>query len=384
MEIHNTHHHISFTKRWTLSDKTLYNLGYCDSLIQVLSKIPILPDFHSQLLTISLRKGALATTAIEGNTLTEQDLENIDKGQNLPPSKEYLQIEVQNILNAFNDILKNKVRDGISHIITPQLIKDFHFLVGKDIGETFDSEPGKFRLRNVVVGNYKAPGYEEVDSMMDNLCRWLKKEFHFEHGQTFSESMIQAMVTHVYIAWIHPFSDGNGRSARLLEFYILMRAGLPDIASHILSNFYNETRAKYYLELQTASKNNDLTGFIDYAVQGFKDGLENTLNIIQENLLKISWEQYIYDYFETEKQLRGKGAAAIKRKRGLLLQLQTDNYLSINEILKSNSEIQFLYTHYKANTLKRDLKDLVTKDLVISENNKYKGNILLLRSRMPK
>jgi len=41
---------------------------------------------------------------------------------------------------------------------------------------------------------------------------------------------------------IHPFGDSNGRTARLIEFYILLRAGLPDMVSHILSNHYNDTR----------------------------------------------------------------------------------------------------------------------------------------------
>ncbi|NJN71060.1 MAG: hypothetical protein HC801_12855, partial [Nitrospira sp.] len=84
-------------------------------------------------------------------------------------------------------------------------------------------------------------------SLFDRFCEWLKKEFCFDSGsQSFEDAVIQAIVTHVYLEWIHPFGDGNGRTGRLLEFYILLRAGNPDISSHILSNFYNETRAEYY------------------------------------------------------------------------------------------------------------------------------------------
>ena len=67
--------------------------------------------------------------------------------------------------------------------------------------------------------------------------------------QSFQDPVIQAIVAHVYIAMIHPFGDGNGRTARLIEFYILLRAGLPDMASHILSNHYNDTRQEYYRRL---------------------------------------------------------------------------------------------------------------------------------------
>ena len=77
--------------------------------------------------------------------------------------------------------------------------------------------------------------------------------------------------THVYIAMIHSFGDGNGRTVRLIEFYILLRAGLPDIASHILSNHYNDTRQEYYRQIDLCIRERDLSGFVRYVVQGFRD-----------------------------------------------------------------------------------------------------------------
>ncbi len=129
-----------------------------------------------------------------------------------------------------------------------------------------------------------------------SFCEFLKNEFKFESGNnTFIDVIIEAIVAHVYIEWIHPFGDGNGRTGRLVEFYILLRGGLPDIALHILSNHYNFTRNEYYRQLQKSSESRNLTEFIRYAIVGLRDGLEKTLSTIQQCQIEITWMKFIYD-----------------------------------------------------------------------------------------
>lgn len=100
---------------------------------------------------------------------------------------------------------------------------------------------------------------------------------------------------------IHPFGDGNGRTARLIEFTILLRAGLPDMASHILSNHYNDTRQEYYRRLDLCVRERELSGFVRYAVLGFRDGLKGVFDIVQANLLEMSWHKFIYDTLDSKK-----------------------------------------------------------------------------------
>src|SRR5262249_51716473 len=159
------------------------------------------------------------------------------------------EIEVKNVIDALNHLFREVVKDNKGAVITPDLICEFHRMIGKDLGEQFDAIPGRFREDIRVVGAYRAPDWPDVKSLMQELCDWLYKEFHYEKGQDFSDIIIQAIVSHVFLEWIHPFGDGNGRTGRLLEFYVLLRGGLPSIASHILSNYYNETRPEYYRQL---------------------------------------------------------------------------------------------------------------------------------------
>src|SRR4051812_15186952 len=89
--------HIQFRTQWVLSATTMYELGQCHAIMTAIANIPIMPEQHAALLNLSLTKGAQATTAIEGNTLTEEDIEKIRKGleTSLPPSKQYLEREVR-------------------------------------------------------------------------------------------------------------------------------------------------------------------------------------------------------------------------------------------------------------------------------------------------
>ncbi len=77
-----------------------------------------MPQYYDQLILPALRKGAKATTAIEGNTLSEEEIAKLQEGQKLPPSKEYQEIEVKNIPDAFNELLIETNYDNKEQLIT--------------------------------------------------------------------------------------------------------------------------------------------------------------------------------------------------------------------------------------------------------------------------
>jgi len=377
--------HIIFQKNWRLQEETIFMLGQCESIIQAISSAPVKPEYRQQMLTVSLRKGARATTAIEGNTLSEAEVSRIDEGENLPPSKEYLQVEVMNVIDALNQIRTEAIREDKTFILSMELIERFNYFTGKNLGDHFNGAPGKFRIsgHNVVVGTYRPPIGEYVKPLMIRFCEWMKETFRYEEGkQSFSEQVIQAIVAHVYIAMIHPFGDGNGRTARMIEFYILLRAGLPDIASHILSNHYNDTRQEYYRQLDLCVRERDLSGFISYAVLGFRDGLKGLLDIVQRNLLEMSWHKFIYDVLDSKKAT-GKTRAIVKRRRTLALQFPVDKWNTANDLVNSSGILAKEYATLSPITLMRDLSELERLELIVKDKDKYKGNIEVLQGLMP-
>jgi len=383
-EIKQTHPHIAFKKAWTFDEEVMFMLGQCDAVIQVIANVPIKPEYKKELLNVSLRKGARATTAIEGNTLSEEEVAKIDRGEHLPPSRHYLEKEVKNILDAFNAIMQDVVYNSATALVTPELILNFHKAVGKELGEHFNAVPGQFRGpgEDVVVGRYRPPQGVFAKDLTVRFCRWLQNEFKFESGeQHFSMKIIQAIVSHIYIAWIHPFMDGNGRTARLIEFYILLRAGLPDIASHILSNFYNDTREEYYRQLDHTVKSGDLSAFIKYAVRGFRDGLNGVYDVVYKNLLETSWEHFIFGQLDSKKA-EGKTKAVVKRRRTLALNFPVDAFYTIEELFNSRAAIIREYAKLGVITFRRDLEELLRLELVAQQGKTYKGNIEILHARM--
>lgn len=376
--MNNDYGHISFKSNWVITDENWYILGQCGALIKAISYTPIRPDYREKLHTIALIKGAQATTAIEGNTLSFEEIEEIQRGFDLPPSREYLQKEVENILKGFNTILKEILVEDTIATITPDLIKRFHLMVGDNLGEAFKAQPGKFRRNNVTVGTYRPPGFEKVPELVERLGSWLAKEFHFIKGQSFHETIIQAIITHLYIIWIHPFSDGNGRTARLIEYYLLLRAGVPDIASHILSNFYNRTRNEYYRYIELSTEQKTPTPFLEYALRGFRDGLAEILEVIQENQLLITWRNYIYGVFSTR-----KGSEAVNnRRRNLILRIPHDRYCTAEEILELHPSVFKHYQEASDRTFLRDLDELMEIGLLEKGKTGYRARIDILGGYM--
>lgn len=380
--MHTNHDHICFQPRWTLDGPTENLLGQCEAYIHAMLGTPIRPDYRQKLLTVSLARAAQATTAIEGNTLSESEVEAIQAGRKLSPSKEYLEKEVKNILGAFNTILGELILDKSEELITPELIRRFHRMVGEGLGETFNAEPGAFRRSNVVVGDYRPPSFEEVPDLVERLCEWLDREFHFRSAQSFEDAMVEAIVAHIYLEWIHPFGDGNGRTGRLLEFYILMRAGIPNIASHLLSNHYNATRAEYYRRISEATAANDLSGFIRYAALGLRDGLKEEFETIQESLLAISWENFVHAEVGGLKA-KGLKDTTIRRQRSLALAIPADHAVPFSAIESISPEVAREYTAKSKPTLARDLAQLVELKLVVKEETGYRANIEILGNLTP-
>ncbi len=108
-------------------------------------------------------------------------------------------------------------------------------------------KPGQVRTHSVTVGPYRAPDWEKCDELLGQLCDWLSSsQFAGLDEMRVPTAIIKASLAHLYLAWIHPFGDGNGRTARLCEYIVLVTSGVPTSAAHLISNHCNRTRDQYY------------------------------------------------------------------------------------------------------------------------------------------
>lgn len=323
-----THPWLTFRLDLTRAPMQLwFQLGEAVASCEHIAHAPVRPAISTEMHKVFFAKGVLATTAIEGNTLSEEQVRaQLDGALKLPPSKAYLQRETQNVIDACNQIWDQIADD--SHPdpkLTPELIKNYNrqVLAGLE-GHLEDGVvPGVIPDHNVTVGSYLGAPRQDCDHLLQRLAAWIEELGSSElfpaigGSSRVSMAILQAIVAHLYLAWIHPFGDGNGRTARLLEFLILARAGVPTPVAHLLSNHYNETRAEYYRQLDRASKSGgDIMPFVQYAVQGLVDGLRGQLQFIRTEHLRAAWESYVFDRFRTVRRTE-----ATARQRDLVLDL---------------------------------------------------------------
>ncbi|UCE66350.1 MAG: Fic family protein [Candidatus Zixiibacteriota bacterium] len=352
-----------------LAPRTWIQLGECAAKCDQISSVPLRPAVKDELQLVYLAKGIQATTAIEGNTLTEEEVRKIiEKKSQTPPSREYLEQEIENILKACN-LIAQHIRDDLQVSISPQKIREYNLIVLENLSTPENVRPGEFRQHNVSVGRYLAPNPGEVHLLVEKLCNWLNgDEFKAVKGHhPISLAIIKAIIAHLYISWIHPFGDGNGRTARLIEFKILAQSGVPLPAAHLLSNHYNSTRTEYYNQLERTSKaGGRVTDFVAYAVQGFLDGLNEQLGRILEQQIQIALENFIHDRF------REKPGETWRRRRHLALDLAAINRaVSKDEIPLISKRINHAYKDKNPRTISRDLDKLMEMRLIERIDDKY-------------
>lgn len=357
--------------------------GEAVSKCEHLAGVPLQPSTADRLHALYLAKGLQGTTAIEGNTLTEEEvLDRIEGRSSLPPSKEYLGKEIDNILLACNKIKDKLMRDE-NAFLNPDEISEFNKIILKnlDLGDP-QVVPGKIRAYSVGVSNYRGAPFKDCEHLLNEMCKWLNSESFNPPDNKIMFGIMRAIIAHIYMAWIHPFGDGNGRVARLVEFKILLAVGIPTPAAHLLSNHYNATRTEYYRQLELSSKSGgDIIPFIEYAMQGFVDGLRDQIKVIQNQQLAVAWRDHIYEAFRKLK--REKTEKSIRR-RNLALDI-SDKFSPIpfNEIHEISPRVTELYRKRTSKTIRRDLHELTEMNLLIKTDEGYIANKAIMLSFLP-
>ncbi len=355
-------------------------LGEAVSKTEHIAGVPLLPEAAQRLHQVFLAKGALATTAIEGNTLTEDEvLRHLEGKLEVSPSRAYLTREIDNIVEACNLIRKQVIQQG-ARSITVDEIKEYNRLVLRDLPLGEDVVPGALREHSVMVGRYRGAPAEDCEYLLDRFCSWLD-ELEFPKGQEAAFSILAAIAAHLYFVWIHPFGDGNGRTARLIEFRFLLGAGFPTPAAHLLSNFYNLTRSEYYRQLDHAGRSGgDMSNFIAYASQGLVDQLREQLKVIRNLQWSTAWENYVYQRF-------GKVGDAHVRRRRLVLDLSkvADNggWVQVGDIPDLSARLARAYADKTEKTLSRDLNELKRMELILRQGRKVKANKDIILAFLP-
>jgi len=273
-----------FSPRYKITDRILSDLTKIAEIKGMVEKSSLLPAREAFLKKTAIIKMAHTSTSIEGNILNEYQVGKVAEGKRVQAEADQIK-EVKNYLSALkkvDKIAENRKRFGRSDVL------DIHRAVV--VGLVEPKKVGHFRTGTVYIVNVEPDGKEEVaytppkaarvPSLVDELIAWLNSapDVH---------PVIRAGLFHYQFVTVHPFTDGNGRVARLLALLHLYQSGWDFKRALVLEDYYNRDRKKYYINLQTAKSYKareglDLTGWLKYFVEGF---LVEVINLKEQVLM---------------------------------------------------------------------------------------------------
>jgi Fic family protein len=220
-------------------------------------------DDKKQYLINSIMEEAIASSQIEGAVTTREHAKSMLRKGRKPKNR-----SEQMILNNYNTI--KKIKPLTNKELTSELILEIHSSITKNTLEDSSNE-GKYRAANDIsvvdlTGNvvYHPPDYKKIEQLMDDFCN-----FANESDETrFIHPMIRAIILHFLIGYIHPFVDGNGRTARAIFYWYLLSRDYWLIEYMSISRIIIKSRTQYAKAyLYTELDENDLTYFINYQLK---------------------------------------------------------------------------------------------------------------------
>lgn len=263
------------------------------------------PEWRDQLDKLNRVRAVYGTTALEGNPLSQAEVAHQLEALEEPPEKLPTRITKEQLQIRNSGTAQYWVKLRFAPDTPPITLGDIlhlHNLVTAD-SDTNHNIPGKLRTFSVVVGSPDMGGVHrgapegEVQKLMEQYISFINhRKFEDEHP------VIHALLAHFFLVTIHPFGDGNGRVSRLVEAGILFQHGYNVHGFYGLSNYFYQNEVTYKTLLQTCRKAQplDVTGFINFGIEGFAAELKGINNFIKTKLNRIVYRNMLVRAFNSK------------------------------------------------------------------------------------
>lgn len=315
-----------FKAKYTITEKILDNIAQITAGREVIERAKIIPKWELKLQKEARIHNAHSSTSIEGNKLTLEEVKDLSEGKEVIATQKDKK-EVMNYLKAIDSIPEYTSKKAI----TKQIFLKIHKTITE--GTLKDNEnAGILRKQQVFVGRrvfdgtgfkqvveYMPPDTRDVPKLVEEFLSWLNSD----KAQKINPVLLAGIV-HYEIARIHPFIDGNGRTARLMAALILYKSGFDHRRFFAVDDYYDEDRQSYYNALKTVQKaKGDITEWLEY----FTDGVLFSINKVKEIILKVGISTSAKEGEQIEltpkqvkilEKVKGKGKITNKELQGML------------------------------------------------------------------
>ncbi len=356
-----------YIPKYIISTDILRNIGSVEAAKEVIDNAPLVPAWEAKFKEDARLRAAHYGTALEGNDLTigeakiivEQNVEDLAAATDAGVVAR--DRDVQEVIN-YRDVLEylesDKVTKGQRGIeYTKEILCEIQRLVTYRIVPAEQS--GKYRQTQVILKNsqtgeigFRPPSFHEVPFLVDDFLRWLNSDFgKREHP------VLRAGIAHYVLAAIHPFVEGNGRTARAFATLVMLSEGYDIKRLFALEEYFDKNASDYFGALMEVSnqsthlEDRDLTSWLTV----FTRALAIELTRIKEKIRELSVDIKI-------KQRMGKQVALSERQ------------MKIVEYLNQHGEIAMagarnLLSMVSEDTILRELKDLMNKDVIVKRGS---------------
>ena len=327
---------------------------YTNKIVKLLTRIsaaretilnsPLIPKWNVTLRQEAIIHSAHSSTSIEGNRLSLEQVSELARGREITAARRDKQ-EVLNYLNVLKNI-KNLIKDNFT---TEKDILNIHRMVTKNTLNNL-ADSGVYRNRYVVVGNrftgeifFRPPQNLEVPGLVKNLLSWINSKESEELGP-----VIETGIVHYELVRIHPFVDGNGRTARVLAALILYLRGFDTDQFFCLDDYYDSDRPAYYKALQSVKPDTlDLTSWLEYFIEGVNISTE----AVKERIVRLSSKRL--------RKAKGRQIALTER------QMKIIEFINQNGKI-SNRDVREMFKLSDEGALK-EIKKLLNLEIIRSE-----------------
>lgn len=220
------------------------------------------------------KKDATYSSQIEGTKATLQDAVEAS----IVEEKSYIRPDVDDIIHYVN-----AVNYGIERIktlpISLRLVQEIHSRLMTGARSTQHAYPGEFRTSQNWIGGKTPIDASFVPPTPHELLRSLGDLETFIHTNDEYPSLIKAGLIHAQFETIHPFTDGNGRTGRMLIALYIHHAGLLELPVLYLSHYFKKYQKVYYQKLaQYHDEKSDIEGWLEFFLEGVAEIAESSID----------------------------------------------------------------------------------------------------------
>lgn len=271
-----------YTPIFTHSQTIQLSLNNIDREKWAFERLVLDPRYESWFKRRAIRRSLHHTTKIEGNTLREEQVDDILQGEKIQADTKEI-AEIENCYKAYR--FTDSISDDASIPIDEHVIRHINALILGDDDPILT--PGQYRkgenyVRHYMTGKrvYTPPNQGDVPSLVREFSTWLR----MEHKDI--NPVLVAGIAHLKLVEIHPFWDGNGRTARALNTLILQRLGYGFNKLLSLERYFSLDLPNYFEAINGVvgdhfEQGRDMTSWLEY----FTKALNIEISLVSDNLL---------------------------------------------------------------------------------------------------